>query len=115
MKKEVAELWSFALMCGKYVQVGRRLRIGDRYSVLGVLCDLSRLTVWMIRFAPRPYSFNSTQQVGVYFGEHAGLPEEVALWSGLTRRGAAQLASDNDSGISFEKLADYIDLHWGEL
>lgn len=104
MKKDVAKLWISALRSGKYVQGRGVLRRGDRYCVLGVLCDISGLTDW------------ETVSSGLmsYYWEYASFPAEVASWSGLGK-GLSSIVNLNDSGLSFELLAAYIDEHWGAL
>ena len=42
MKKRVKKLWVEALRSGGYKQGRKRLRYGDTYCCLGVLCDLYR-------------------------------------------------------------------------
>jgi hypothetical protein len=81
-----------------------------------VLCDISGLSEW-----------DGDEEEGrekdtLYFGEHAALPEKVMEWSGVKDSHARPallftegLTHLNDSGKSFEEIADFIEENWEGL
>ena len=101
MKQEVKEQWLKALRSGEYKQTRTQLKLDSfgrvSYCCLGVLCDISGVNSWY----------------GVYYGsEGFFLPGEVADWAELTpmeREAMASFATLNDTGSTFEEIADAIE------
>ena len=103
-RKELVE----ALRSGKYQQGFERLRDGNRFCCLGVACDISGLGEW--------YKFT-------YLEEKYSLPDEVIDYYGFNSTGGyfnifsenyiededISLIRKNDSGSSFEEIADIIE------
>jgi len=86
--------WLEALRSGKYKQGKQRLRKGDSFCCLGVLCDITDSSGW-----------SGDEYLG-----HTGLaPIDVLRGCGVPFCAAEQLATLNDSGRSFEEIADYIE------
>jgi hypothetical protein len=76
MKPDVKAKWVAALKSGEYVQGRSRLRTGDTFCCLGVLCDLhSKATgeKWHINL----------DGTGAYRRTRSMLPEGVMVWAGL--------------------------------
>lgn len=107
MKEDVKDLWVAALRSGKYEQGTEQLCHNGRHCCLGVLCE--------IMGAEKVY-FEGTV---LYDGLEDILPVGVQVLSGLrTRRGDLHgkcLTSINDSGHSFEDIAQIIEKEWQQL
>jgi hypothetical protein len=113
MKYEVMKQWTEALRSGKYKQGKRWLHQPEpknEFCCLGVLCDISELSTWSI--------------YGTYACSSVSLPSPVKEWAGLkTNEGNFNnrwerywsLTYLNDSGKSFEEIADIIEENWEEL
>ncbi len=102
-------MWVSALTSGDYQKCRYRLRIADRFSVLGVLCDLyagENGKEW--RSVPEGYKL-----IGVWKDEFQELPVFVMAWAGLALRdppiGELRLSELNDMGYGFKTLAKYIE------
>lgn len=105
-----------ALRSGEYEQARDALRRDDYYCCLGVACDLHRKETGQGRWEPIPkaptYFYNSSSE-----GSDAILPPSVQQWlgfataSGAYGQGSARsnLACDNDTGASFEDIAQTIE------
>jgi hypothetical protein len=108
--------WIDALLSGDYSQGTDRLRTGDRFCCLGVLCDLAAqegIGQWS------PINTNFHLDGKVFYG---AIPHVVADWAGLeyedrtplldhTEEGTEtldQLASMNDSGWTFQQIAEIV-------
>ena len=111
MKSSIAKLWTAALRSGQYKQTGGKLR-GEfngitSFCCLGVLCNLHAQAHPDI--AARQPTTNG------YIGQSLALPCEVMKWAGMAsslgRFRGTTLASENDQGASFNKIADLIDTH----
>jgi len=118
MNEKVVQKWTAALRSGAYKQGDGALRTEDNYCCLGVLCDLyskehddsgwredDRDHTGVIPFAT-PSSSTLT--------ETAQLPVEVMEWVGIsdpegTFGESNSLVLCNDSGASFEAIANLID------
>jgi hypothetical protein len=48
MSPKIRHKWIKALKSGKYKQCRRAIRIGDRYDVIGVLCDVLYPKEWLV-------------------------------------------------------------------
>lgn len=109
MKPEIKKLWIGALRSGQYKQGKGHLCQNNRYCCLGVLYDVGVDGYWH-----RTEAF-SENEWGV-IGENGIGPQ---LWSGCLPphvefeldigHWAQQLISMNDSGKSFEEIADFIE------
>ncbi len=108
-----------ALRSGSYAQTTRQLRSETstsiflvfkkkefQYCCLGVLCDIHAAE-------------NQTKDLwaGNSYDRQGGTPAPIVLaWSGLTRAGAWNLVGKNDDeGLSFTGIADYIEQNWATL
>lgn len=118
MKPEIKQQWVDALRSGKYTQGRGRLRnqAGD-FCCLGVLCDLAAeagVGKWELTDACAP-SFEGGPDLDDV--SEVKLPGFVKQWAGLNtlnpfvhiNRGTESLASLNDSGKSFNRIADLIE------
>ena len=104
MKKDIADKWVAALRSGEYKQAYGRLKKGDAYCCLGVLCDV----------LGREFSNGECEGIGAY------LPESVVKEAGMSSRNGLlfatkSLADMNDNGMSFNFIADVIENYWEEL
>lgn len=111
MRKEIKELWLKALRSGEYVQGKNVLRTeNNTYCCLGVLCDIHRKRNkkggWHIRHGGDLIDYKTGGQYSPY-----SLTAPLMRWAGLQGREyeVGQLANRNDSGESFEAIADYIE------
>lgn len=107
--------WVAALLSGEYTQGRRRLRTDNNFCCLGVLCDLHA----------KETNSEHEWKHNHYMGSKDDLPNEVVFWSGLMDKnprvqtpkdysspyGQTYLECLNDSGCSFEMIADLIDKH----
>lgn len=98
-QKVVRDLWTLALRGGAYRQGKYRLREGDEYCCLGVLCDLVDPHGWSANFHEHR--------------ERVSHPNaDVCKAAGLTERMMVYLAGLNDVvGCSFQEIADVIALN----
>lgn len=115
MNAEIKAQWIAALRSGEYKQgVGELQPGGVRYCCLGVLCDLHRIATGNGRWL----------DTGEYLVTSTGnqsdqvLPGTVTEWAGLDKCDpiipngifvGTSLASSNDTGTSFAKIADIIE------
>ena len=118
---ENAKKWVAALRSGEFKQTQGRLRrredhdpSNDGFCCLGVACELFRREtgkgVWREtydrKFYDRRFFFNT------YSGhsELSFVPRPVADWLGLNKtRACLELTALNDTGESFERIADVIE------
>jgi hypothetical protein len=114
MNEEIKRRWIEALRSGRYQQGTQYLRQGDRYCVLGVLCDLYATDAWIA-----PEDVNDPYW---YLDAREALPEEVVDWAGLPDENPyvlvemadgntypRDLGSLNDTGHSFRVIAALIE------
>jgi hypothetical protein len=123
MKKQVKEQWVAALRSREYRQGQGALHVvsdeGDRFCCLGVLCDLAVKAGVEVRLGSGVIILDGIRYNTVrYDNEGAYPPVSVQEWSDLERRervvsreAMTRLASLNDSGRTFEEIADYIEEH----
>jgi hypothetical protein len=106
MKKDIKEKWIKALRSGKYSQATNRLRCGNSFCCLGVLCDVVDPSLWTdYRDDPLYYSFKYKDDLST-LGVPGTLKEDI----GLKPTDALTLANLNDiKGFSFLEIADYIE------
>lgn len=114
MKAEIAKLWVAALRSGEYMQGRGKLRnVHNEFCCLGVLCNLHA----------QAHSEIAARQedVELYMGELKVLPTKVRNWAGMAscdgdyNRGYDTLASDNDMGNTFSRIAQTIETLWKNL
>jgi len=97
MKRGIARKWVVALKSGKYKQARSRLKNGDNYCCLGVLCNLYE---------------EETGDEG--WENYKVLPPQVRDWAGMqtndgTYGDTKRLTRDNDTlRKSFTKIANII-------
>src|SRR5258706_10056996 len=101
MNQEVKTKWLAALHSGEYKQTTKVLKDDYGYCCVGVLCHLycqEKNVMW---------------ENNKLFGIRTTLPFEVQKWSGLNRDNPivenSSLAEINDSGLSFNQIADIIE------
>jgi hypothetical protein len=115
MNNNNAKLWVEALRSGKYKQGVHHLCLGDKYCCLGVACEIyakyhtldRKLTEDNIMVYKEPT--NSREYV-------TSLPPAVQGWLNLTTefgeffsKQPATLSGQNDTGLSFDEIADLIE------
>lgn len=106
MNSSIKQAWIEALRSGTYNQGSGCLRENDRYCCLGVLTDLY-IKENKLEWVPGKH--------GDYFfnGTAGTLPRAVSEWAKLGSDNPLvddrSLAGWNDSGTSFEEIADLIE------
>jgi hypothetical protein len=112
LKKAVKKKWVAALRSGKYEQGKTALSIGGKYCCLGVLCEVA---------IENGLPIQATKSAGgltEYDDSVSYLPHSVFDWATLKKgRGclvdfhvpSGCLSQLNDSGKSFEEIADMIE------
>jgi len=123
MNQEVKKAWIEALRSGEYKQTTGRLRRGDSYCCLGVLCDLYIKNnpdyVWAgggdYRYFASCRDDAETGAMSMFLAFNF-LHGEVVKWAGLSSENPhydddGTLSDLNDSGSSFEEIADVIEKH----
>jgi len=109
MDPEVKKLWVYALRSGDYEQGKGRLKNGDKYCCLGVLCDLHSKS-----------GLESSEEWngGSYKHLNSVLSKDVLEWSGLDRNNGDFVIIDqiescltyhNDREKTFNQIADAIE------
>ena len=103
MNKQLKIKWLKALRSGEYDQgVGHYVTAGKKYDsfcCLGVLCDIQD-AVWDMNGYNKAYDLDGRTLVGDAFAPNG--PDWVEQ---------RRLATMNDSGDSFKKIAKYIERH----
>jgi len=104
--------WTAALRSGKYTQAQKRLKDGDSYCCLGLLCHLQH------------EKFNENGAIG---SEYEVLPFSIVNRLNIKTQTChipslsgqhgnfVCLSSLNDNGKTFAEIADIIDEHWEQL
>lgn len=91
-----------ALRSGKYKQGYGRLKKGDCFCVLGIICDLNDPTQWK----DEPGNW-TTYGPGGYL---ASLPKDVAVGLDVSRPEEGHLIAMNDGQrLTFEQIADKVE------
>ena len=115
--KQVREKWVAALRSGEYQQGTKFLEKDGKFCCLGVLCDLAVKE----DVAKRERFVTGVVTGVVYYGksltEDRVLPDNVRRWAGLYGRSGdygnavdnLSLTRLNDTGSSFEEIADLIE------
>ena len=118
MNKDVKQLWIEALESGNYNQGRNKLRQGDSYCCLGVLCKLAVKAG--VTVEAKNTKLHLRTSIYNYSGENEELPWEVIEWAGLEDanpcinkeyfldRQELTLAELNDGGRSFIEIAAII-------
>jgi hypothetical protein len=105
MNPDIKAKWIAALRSGEYKQATGRLRRGDAFCCLGVLCDLHRQETGG--------EWKDDEYGTGYLDQEATLPRRVAEWAGLKgdspRAGGTMLSAHNDNEASFERIAALIE------
>jgi hypothetical protein len=107
MNPQIKQKWVSVLRSGEYQQTQGRLRTDNGFCCLGVLCDLygKEHNVEWEPGCDNHYEFQ---------GNNASLSLYVVEWSGLEGSnpyvdGGKTLSLLNDSGKTFEEIADVIE------
>ncbi len=111
MNQTVKEKWVSALRSGEYKQGKDFLRVDDKFCCLGVLCELA------VENNVIDPAVEDLGDVFTYDGSASFLPDSVVKWSGLTSPNPwvdydntdGPISEPNDSGLSFEYIADLIE------
>jgi hypothetical protein len=122
--------WIKALRSGKYKQgTGFLHTADDKFCCLGVACDLA-VKKGIIRKPTKSIAERAFEDYEVYrYGNLSGLlPKKVMNWLGLSYSAGDftlgpteyfqtddSLAAMNDSGVSFKKIADFIEKNYWRL
>ena len=110
--------WLAALRGGEYKQGRNRLKAGNKFCCLGVVCDMyakENKIKW-------EKTFNESKSL---LGERLCLPNEVIKWLGVRssngmfnkdikakdRYNASLISLNDQAGMSFKEIADFIDEH----
>jgi hypothetical protein len=115
--KWIRDTWLPALRSGRYTQGKGRLRQNvdgiDQFCCLGVACDLTNFGDWSLEEIEMT---DTTTDTGyIYAGSSIYLPSKAVknfldLESGYRKPlDVHTLAERNDSGDSFDEIADYIE------
>lgn len=126
MNENIKTLWLEALRSGDYQQ-GKSVLQGDgKFCCLGVLCDLAE-RAGVIEGVSQPSARTDYETVRVYKDGYAGtfnqtevLPLKVRDWAQISDASPLvslpamnpSLAELNDSGMSFNEIADVIEEHF---
>lgn len=102
MKKSVKKKWIKALRGGEFLQGKYRLREGDRYCCLGVLCTIEKLQAK--RDIDDIYSFYYKN-----WESRVQLPGTMAKNLEISSDACERLANMNDQGYSFSEISDWIE------
>ena len=112
MNKVVKKQWIKALKSGDYKQTTGELKRSNidhsrSFCCLGVLCDISGISTW--------------EADNRYLEAKGILPNKVKEWAGMANDAGGfsydnpSLIELNDSGSTFEEIADIIEKNYKEL
>lgn len=101
MNSEMKANWLKALRSGEYEQCKGRLRLGNGYCCVGVLCNISGQGKWMEGQILR------NLQEYVYLGKRISYPIGPKLIDNVAVNDA--IVNMNDGGKSFAEIADYLE------
>ena len=111
MNPQIKQKWVSALRSGDYQQGRNYLRTDNGFCCLGVLCDLygkENNVEWNFVNNGHNYEFEEFESY---------LPSSVRKWAGvegynfLVNNGTETLSELNDTGSTFEQIADFIEEH----
>ena len=109
MNPQIKQKWVSALRSGDYQKTQCYLRTDDGFCCLGVLCDLygkENNVEWNLVNNGHNYEFQDRESY---------LPSSVKKWAGVedsnpfVNDGESTLVSLNDTGCTFEQIADVIE------
>jgi hypothetical protein len=109
MNPQIKQKWVDALRSGDYQQGRNYLRTDNGFCCLGVLCDLygkENNVEWNLANNGHNYEFQDMESY---------LPSSVRKWAGVEgcnphiNDGESTLVRLNDSGSTFEQIADVIE------
>jgi hypothetical protein len=103
MNPQIKQKWLSALRSGEYQQGRCYLRTNSGFCCLGVLCDLygkEHNVEWELVGAGTYYEFQDEPEL---------LPLSVAEWAGVDRHRSLTLGELNDTGSTFNEIADLIE------
>lgn len=110
MKKAIKDKWIAALRSGEYKQGKGALQKEGAFCCLGVLGDcMPELVHWKQTAALNKLLVASNVEVGHYDHSGATIPNVVREKIGLSNGDQAHLMYQNDSGASFQEIADWIE------
>ena len=132
MNSKIKEAWVNALRSGKYEQGSEKLRSVSGYCCLGVLCDLyaqEHNVEWEFRGYGEYGDETNPQPMDYWYFKNQSeyLPESVMNWAELKTHNPTvrvydensddvdtcyydnEIANVNDSGYSFNQIADIIE------
>lgn len=136
MNKEIKERWIAALRSGEYSQSAGYLGTDEGYCCLGVLCEIALQDQVVIKTKDSSIdeNFVYTSKIDPVDRDYGVLPLAVVAWSGMPNRNpsitsakeevspdifsklgdeydevTATLSGFNDSGATFEQIADLIE------
>lgn len=105
MNEHIKDDWINALKSGRYEQTKAYLYDGERYCCLGVLTDM-----YVTRCAFKDELLSYGESI-IEHSDHKKncLPSSAVLsWAQLPGDLAIELAAMNDTGKTFEQIAEYI-------
>lgn len=124
MNEQVKKEWDTWLRSGQYDQLQGALCAETdsgrtAFCCMGMLCNIhaeeSKTLHWEeekvcgARFAKKNGKSRTIRARELsYLGNLETIPESVRNWAGLTQNQESTLIGMNDSGASFEKIADFI-------
>lgn len=133
MKKEIAERWVEALRSGEYNQGEACLRNNSNFCCLGVLCDLyvkDGHGHWEGKFGEKELDLHSATLPSTVI-DWAGMKDsdgyitpkynddtQITLWhlnDGIPREGLIVGEEKSELKLSFDEIADIIQMTWEEL
>lgn len=118
MRERAALGWAEALRSGRYKQgVQGRMRSGDSWDPLGVLCDISQLGEWRGDvFAPNRQHALADCFPPLCVRQWAGLRTANGRFESPTKDGAVSVEEMHEKlFMSFEQIASTIEEKWQEL
>ncbi len=99
INKEIILYWAERLESGDYKQVKGRLRNGNLFDCLGVLCDLGQNGRW-----------DGNYYISALGGSGHGtiLPNNIRNYVGLSTTDQGILMGMNDNGKTFKQIAAWL-------
>lgn len=119
MKPAIAKEWVAKLRSGDYLPKDPtcpKIKDGNTFSVLGVLCEVHRLDP----LAGGSWVSSYYVPEGDVRGDKYWLPEKVIKWAGVRHKlvaaaGLGVVGVMEDRGSTHDQIADIIDLWWDAL
>lgn len=130
MRKEIAKKWAKELRSGKYKQGHSYLKIHiedkkPNYCCLGVLCEIYNAQMKKQKKKLIKETFDEAMGVYLFGNREDILPNKIKKWAGVKhgegkfnnvlKNGIKDLATMNDCGYSFSKIASFIEKNSDEL